>query len=437
MKKAIMSYKRDIGFSFDAISVSGVKSIDREQRIDIYPLTVLSGSNSSGKSSIMHPILLLKQTLDAAYDPGVIKLDGPNVRFTAAKQLLSKGSGGKQSDSFSMTLTLNKRKINLIYKNVQRKGLTIHQLSSAIHGEEYTLRDQMTKDEMMDCFVRIFSKREFIDVKKAEPRLVRDRCFLKLYAMTKDGYRVSLDPFMDYLAGYLSSVIHLPGLRGNPLRTYSVAGYTRSYPGTFDNYAASIIRHWATTKSEKLDRLGHYLSMLGLTWKVTARRVDDTQIEIKVGRLPKGKQGGALDLVNIADVGVGVSQTLPILVALLIAKAGQIVFIEQPEIHLHPRAQLILAEILAEFALTGIKIVIETHSSQIIKKLQILSARNVKLSRLIKLHWFSRDAKTGSTLVRSAALNEDGAFGDWPADFDEIELNTEREYLNVLEKKRK
>src|SRR5438128_7014530 len=77
------------------ISVSGFKSIGPEQTIEVRPLTILAGANSSGKSSIMQPLLLLKQTLEATYDPGALLLNGPNVKFTSADQLLSQTSGGK------------------------------------------------------------------------------------------------------------------------------------------------------------------------------------------------------------------------------------------------------------------------------------------------------------------------------------------------------
>src|SRR5438309_12057216 len=49
------------------ITVGGFKSISREQSIEVRPLTILAGANSSGKSSIMQPLLLLKQTLEVPY----------------------------------------------------------------------------------------------------------------------------------------------------------------------------------------------------------------------------------------------------------------------------------------------------------------------------------------------------------------------------------
>ena len=83
-----------------AISVRGFKSLAKESRIEIRPLTILAGANSSGKSSIMQPLLLLKQTLEASYDPGPLLLNGPNAKFTAVDQIFSFGSKRKKN-SFS------------------------------------------------------------------------------------------------------------------------------------------------------------------------------------------------------------------------------------------------------------------------------------------------------------------------------------------------
>jgi len=76
-----------------ALSVCGFKSLLNESRIDIRPLTILSGANSSGKTSIMQPLLMLKQTLEESVDPGALLLDGPNVRITSAEQFLSRLKG--------------------------------------------------------------------------------------------------------------------------------------------------------------------------------------------------------------------------------------------------------------------------------------------------------------------------------------------------------
>ena len=85
--------------SITLIDVSGFKSISQEQGIAIRPLTILAGANSSGKSSMMQPLLLLKQTLEASYDPGALLLNGPNVKFTQVEQLLSRLTSKKEKDN--------------------------------------------------------------------------------------------------------------------------------------------------------------------------------------------------------------------------------------------------------------------------------------------------------------------------------------------------
>ena len=91
------------------IAVCGYKSIYEECQIEVRSLTILAGANSSGKSSIMQPLLLMKQTLEAPYDPGGLKLDGPNVKFTSAEQILSKLSPEKYSDEFSVMAEYRER----------------------------------------------------------------------------------------------------------------------------------------------------------------------------------------------------------------------------------------------------------------------------------------------------------------------------------------
>src|SRR2546425_4657621 len=88
------------------ITVAGFKSISQEQSIEIRPLTLLAGANSSGKSSMMQPLLLLKQTLETTYDPGALLLDGPHVKFTAVDQFLSRSSKGPSADTLKAGITV-------------------------------------------------------------------------------------------------------------------------------------------------------------------------------------------------------------------------------------------------------------------------------------------------------------------------------------------
>jgi predicted ATPase len=206
------------------------------------------------------------------------------------------------------------------------------------------------------------------------------------------------------------------------------------YPGVFNDYTAGIIAAWQNRKqNEMIAKLRTDLEFLGLTWKVEARQLDDTSVELLVGRLPHAQQGGARDLVNIADVGFGVSQTLPVVVALLVAAPGQLVYLEQPEIHLHPRAQAAFAKLLRAAVVRGVKVVVETHSALLIRAIQTLVANGNLKNDDVALHWFSRDMIRGWTVVTSATLDRFGSFGDWPEDFDEVTLKADHEYLTAAE----
>ena len=167
---------------------------------------------------------------------------------------------------------------------------------------------------------------------------------------------------------------------------------------------------------------------------MVAEPVNDTQVELRVGRLSRASRNTVGDLVSIADVGFGVSQTLPVLVALHAAKPDQLVYLEQPELHLHPRAQSALAQVLADAANRGVRVVAETHSALLILAVQSLVAEGYIAPDKVKLHWFKR-RDDGITEITSADLDEAGAYGDWPEDFAEVALETESRYLNAAEQR--
>ena len=110
-----------------------------------------------------------------------------------------------------------------------------------------------------------------------------------------------------------------------------------------------------------------------------------------------------------------------------------LVYLEQPEIHLHPRAQRQMARILANAAKRGVIVVAETHSALIVREIQTLVANGKLESKLVKLHWFTRNATDGTTKVTSADLDRNGAYGSWPEDFDDVALGSEKDYLDAVE----
>ena len=303
------------------------------------------------------------------------------------------------------------------------------------NGQTRELKPNMTHEELKDFVpftiegsdARIFGpKGKSLSLKVVQTRFAMGVFYSgDVFRMEIDSLRCDLSPVQD--------ILHIPGLRGNPERSYQLSASGPSFPGTFENYTASVIARWMKEDKTKVSKLGAQLKRLGLTWKVEAKKLDDANVELRVGRLPRPVQGGARDLVNIADVGFGVSQALPVVVALLEAKPGQLVFIEQPEIHLHPKAQVAMAGLLADAAKRGVQLVIETHSSLLLLAVQTLVAEGDLDPELVKLHWFTRDQKSGATKITSADLDEAGRFGDWPEDFDDVALSAQSKYLDAVE----
>jgi predicted ATPase len=432
--------QRSLERGITSLWVEGYKSLRERQNIEILPLTILAGVNSSGKSSIIQPLLLLKQTLDASYDPGPLQLDGSNVSVTAIEQVLSKESKRKQVKKFTVGLSVDGTQSVSVSFGKSSSGqleLIDMTLENPDIGRPITLIPNMSSSELEKLIPK--EVRDTITGPRREQytlRVLRDRCFLRPQFVS-EGLKTT------FSYGALSAsnaqrevarIIHLPALRGNPSRTYRATAVGATFPGTFETYVAGIIRAWHVRENgNALSQLRSDLEELGLTWKVEARQLDDTRVELLVGRLPRPRRGGAWDLVNIVDVGFGVSQTLPVLVGLIVAQPGQLIYLEQPEIHLHPRAQVRFAAIAARAARRGVRVVIETHSSLLIRGIQTLVARNELSEEFVKLHWFTRSPDDGFSQVVSGELDESGAFGDWPEDFDEVLLDAERDYLDAAE----
>ncbi len=423
-----------------AITVRGFKSLAKECRLEIRPLTILAGANSSGKSSAMQPLLLLKQTLEASYDPGPLLLDGPNVRFSSADQIFTRSAGKSIAHEFLIRLEIDGLSLAYTFTTNGAKPLELVQMEyQNTQGEKHLLRSSMPPQKLPSEVAKdFFSTLSQEQQELLEIHVIRNRCFLR-YELQLRGSSSWRQPVLDVSEQFdpkLRGIIHMPGLRGNPARHYRTTATGPTYMGTFENYVASVIHSWQNNGDARLGKLSAALMLLGLSGSVAARSVNDTQVELQVSRLLKNGRSKAQDFVSIADVGFGVSQVLPVLVALLVAESGQLVYLEQPEIHLHPRAQVALAKILVEAANRGVRVVAETHSALLLLAIQSCVAEGQINPDKIKLHWFQR-GKDGMSKVTSADLDESGAFGEWPEDFAEVALETESRYLDLAEAQRR
>ena len=428
----------------DQIEIHGFKSAIDPIHLKLRPLTIIAGENSSGKSSIMQPVLLLKQSLETPYDPGDIHIAGPNVQFTRADQLFSRTLGDQSREIQIKFKDKNNASYSFFYARSETGPILLNRAEMQAGNSVYTLKQGMQSEVLYEQFKSLVSKERILKVFGTDEHKLlvkRDRCFLEVWSESRYG-QINVMYFADgpplgssEIRSYLQGLIHVPGLRGNPDRVYQKSAVPEYFPGLFNDYVASIMHNWKEKKDPRLKSVGKYLEKLGLGWKVDTRQVDDTKVEVLISRLPKGSRGGARDLVSIADVGFGVSQTLPVVVSLLAAKEGQTVYVEQPEIHLHPMAQIALAEIICDAVKKGVNVLAETHSNLLLLGIQILLAKRKIEASEVGLNWFARRPADGATVIDYADVDDLGRFGSWPVNFNEVELKAHDEYMSIIEKR--
>jgi hypothetical protein len=438
------------GSGISKIIISGFKSIAEETALEIRPLTVLAGPNSSGKSSLIQPLLMMKQTLEAQYDPGPLLIDGPHIKCTSASQFLSRVGGGEMSartmtieveadnESTKLTFAKTDRAPIEVTAMTRRNVLVIGSSGLRPHRATWEIKMGDSEEKLGKVFETATGDRGkyFPPAERIEYSIQRDRCFLSVEASfhirKSDNGPVFAIPIPNSgdVGGQIIRIIHLPGLRGNPERTYPLVPAGNVFPGLFQKYAASVIHAWIKNgESAKLKDLNEALDLLELQANILTEEIEETQVGVSVSRT---RWSATADRVSIADVGLAVSQVLPVLAALIVAEPGQLVYIEQPEIHLHPRAQWKLAQLLAEAANRGVRLVIETHSSLLLRGILSCVAKGAITPNHVALHWFTRD-EDGVTKVSTADLDAQGRYGDWPADFDNVEMAASNDYLDAVE----
>jgi len=122
--------------------------------------------------------------------------------------------------------------------------------------------------------------------------------------------------------------------------------------------------------------------------------------------------------VALPDVGFGVSQVLPIVVECLRARAGELVILEQPEIHLHPKIQAVLADFFIARASDGVRIIVESHSEYMIKRFcrRIAESTVDNVESLVNMVFVSQK-HDGLAECEKIRLNSFGEIENWPSGF--------------------
>ena len=160
--------------------------------------------------------------------------------------------------------------------------------------------------------------------------------------------------------------------------------------------------------------------------------------EGKLGhRLTIRPKGGKVDL-DLTNVGVGVSQVLPIVVMALVSEPGSVLLFEQPELHLHPKVQSLLADFFLSVITTGRQCIIETHSEYLINRLRLRVAEAPWGARIQdKLMIYFVERTTFASQFTKVLINEFGAIPDWPSGFfDQGPADSDRIIRAAMQKKK-
>jgi predicted ATPase len=185
-----------------------------------------------------------------------------------------------------------------------------------------------------------------------------------------------------------------------------------SYIGPPDEKLENDFFSHAKRKSATLhDAVVDWLSYLGVAEEVS------TSDEGVFGNRLRVQTSGSGAMHDLTNVGVGVSQVLPIVVMALLAPPASFIILEQPELHLHPKVQARLADFFIALAVDGKQTLSETHSEYLIDRLRLRVAlsENAAIREAINI-MFSRKANVGTSLV-NIELTEYGSILEWPDDF--------------------
>lgn len=159
------------------------------------------------------------------------------------------------------------------------------------------------------------------------------------------------------------------------------------------------------------DAVVDWLTYVGVASEVS------TADQGKMGHQLQVKTEGLDRYHDLTNVGVGVSQVLPIIVMALLADSPAMLIFEQPELHLHPKVQARLADFFLSVALIGKQCLLETHSEYLIDRFRrrVATALSDSLVNTIKIFFTEREQ--GMTRCREVSVSRYGAISDWPKDF--------------------
>lgn len=243
-------------------------------------------------------------------------------------------------------------------------------------------------------------------------------------------------PGIDYLRDYFSEHIwYLGPLREEPKALYPLGnnGSMKDVGFKGENTAAVLDCYKNKTINyiipNQLEETGELLLSPGFgslqeavkQWLIYLGVANDVQTvdSGKIGHIMQISNDDGMMKQDLTHVGVGVSQVLPILVMCLLAEEGDVIILEQPELHLHPKVQTRLADFFVAMNKLGKQCIVETHSEYMINRLRyrVAKSEDSSIANNTMMYFVEKDKKTGASNYRSVTINKYGVIEDWPDGF--------------------
>ncbi|MEV6107815.1 DUF3696 domain-containing protein [Streptomyces sp. NPDC051940] len=369
----------------ERISITNFKAFAR-QDIGLAPFTLLTGLNSSGKSTVLQSLALLRQSheaglLDEADDSGGLLLNGDLVKLGTGQDVRHEAY---TEDDPDITLAVVKGNIPYAWRaRYGREDDLLSLLAGPGGPASWATRD------LPSLFGQGFQ-------------------YLKADRIVPDvSYPRSHD------AAVRRSFL---GARGE-----HTVNFLRAHQD--DRVTAMSLRLPEGSSTSLLEATDYWMQRLCPGVNVAADDIRGTDTV----RLSYGFGSGvsASNRYRPTNVGFGLTYALPIVVACVSAQPGSLILLENPEAHLHPQGQTWLAYLAVAAVSAGAQVVMETHSDHVLNGLRIAVKDGRIPAASTAVHFFRRNGQTAE--VVSPAMGPDGMLGDWPKGFfDEWENSLEQ-----------
>ncbi len=211
------------------------------------------------------------------------------------------------------------------------------------------------------------------------------------------------------LDNLLGSIQYLGPLREYPSRTYLLRGSKIGSIGSRGEYTIPAL---LTSEAKAQNGVAQWLKRLGLIHSFALQPIAEGRREYEL----RVRQSASSPEVLITDVGFGVSQILPVLTLCYYAPPSSVIILEQPEIHLHPAVQAGLADVFIDVIKSrGVQIILESHSEHLLRRLQRRLAEEQLSPQDVALYFTS--IAEGESKREELQVDTYGNINNWPANF--------------------